>query len=925
MYTCIYSSLYVSAFCLVLVGSAALVAFHDAHAEDTFNDDDAGYYDDDNNDDDDEDDCGPGKCICTTKYVNCYVDNECKVERIPVLKKPYMYRTITNLNMSYCTKLVLTESSFVPYTNLRVLTLYDCSLNMSSLPLSTFSTLKQLEYLDISRNEMFPLTNHTPAELFSNLSSLRELRAYGNTGTYHKGSGYAERVFVVLRALRVLWIDGFEQKFGSTFQNLTSLEELRLSGDQIDPPWRSLEFCEMETITNEALTNLIHIKRLYILQCGVEHIEVHAFEKLAELEYLDLTGNINANFSEVIKALRSLSLTVKELVLNQIQDTNHMSCGVVLTKPMAKQISQLNITTLHLRQNAINSIDKYSFKTLPRSLTHVYLSENEFEMGMYLFYIAKMPNLKFLDVSFNFFANEYMIWRQEPKLSSRHYLTSSVGSHDTDRDFLDGPLQSVRHHTPAKCPNTTFDFPPGTITVYLPPKLEILHINHSKLGFPIIEFFFDPNNVIRVVDASHSMLYCLEGPIHGIESIEEVDLGYNGCAYCSYRFFLGFPNLQVLQLESNLLGLVIQNDEDGNLFRNNSRLRNLDISFNHLQQIPQHFLKHQSQLERLVLSDNGIRTFELALKHMVRLKIIDLRNNHIATLNETMRQQLEEVTSSVQVTVLLQGNPIECSCTNVDFLRWVLKYMNTSERLNVMIDNCYNNSGTFNISSPSGLQDIVYGLDKACAKYTVVIVSAVIVFVFIMNVIVAVIVHKFRWKIRYWYYVARATKAAVTRDGYTLIDDNFRFKYHVYIASVSEDNEFVVEILKPKLTTRYKLFLQEDDIIPGQNVYSIISNALHVSQVVVFVISKECEDDEHWNTAVQFAKLESCRRGQQMFLCIFLDANREHTWPTMLELMKTGDYLDFPVDCIEQVEAVFWQECMEKIENMKDGQVLSIR
>jgi len=25
------------------------------------------------------------------------------------------------------------------------------------------------------------------------------------------------------------------------------------------------------------------------------------------------------------------------------------------------------------------------------------------------------------------------------------------------------------------------------------------------------------------------------------------------------------------------------------------------------------------------------------------------------------------------------------------------------------------------------------------------------------------------------------------------------------------------------------------------------------------------------------------------------------------------------------VEAVFWQECMEKIENMKDGQVLSIR
>lgn len=865
-----------------------------------------------------EDDCGGCKCtnIENGIKVDCSNNRHCEIESVPTLSSG-MYENIIVLDLTSCYRLSLNKTSFLKYSNLKVLVLYNCSLEQRKIDNETFWPLTNLQYLNISRNELFPLTDKTSIMYFENMNYLRVLVAYGTTGTYRQKETYAGHIYAKLTNLTELWIDGFNNStFGIEFQNMTNLEVLRISGDMIDPPWRSMEFCNMKNINESALENLVHIKKLYIRKCGVTGIHKYAFSNLKKLEEIDLSSNSKLTIAKAFEAVQNLSKTVKTLTLDRIEDTSHLTCGVKLKRGMAEKMTNLSIQTLSLKHNAINSIENEVFASMPDTLENVYLQENEFEMGMYMFYIAQTRNLKFVDASYNFFGDAYMIWRETAGKN-----TKQIEKHVYDVEHYTPPnvvesYGNLMHHESIKtCPNTSFYIPPGTITIYLPPKLETIHLNTCKLGFPIMELFFDRNNSLRKISASNSLLYCWGGPIHGVERLEEIDLSYNGCSYAEKDFFTGFLDLKILNLKMNLLDQVIRNDENGLLFRNNSKLEHLDLSFNHIQSVPKMFLQKQTRLKFLDLSDNGLRKFELKLKHMTFLQELVLRNNHIVELDMDM---LEELKNSRQNNGTLKfdirGNLIECSCSRLESLRWIYDYMNGSKVVDVMIDSCYLNSDeNRTIQTRSDLKQIILELEKDCGSYTTLIVLLVIVLVVIHNVIVAVIVHRFRWKIRYWYYVARASRRSSPRGGYMPLESHY--KYHVYVASVSDDITFVMESLKPKLDIKnYKTFLQEDDILPGQNMYSIIANAIHVSQVVLFVISKQCEEDPYWHIAYHFAKEEAGRRGEIMFLGIFLDNGSK--WSVNIEEIRRASFVEFPRGRpTGQEQTAFWDEFIERIDN----------
>lgn len=868
-----------------------------------------------------------GPCKCERQgnvvHVDCSNDGHCATERVPRFPNASMYTDTVLLNMTSCSKLHLDEAPFKKFTNLQVLVLHHCSLRRTDINNTTFTGLSKLRSLDISRNEQFPLVDTTPGEIFAHFTSLEELRAYGTTATYNHGTGYPEAVLRKLPSLKHLWLDGFNSSFGPVFQELSNLTELIITGAMIEPPWRSLEFCNMRCITSTSLQNLVHVKRLSILKCGVHSVEKNAFESLIKLEYIDMSGNSELGLVNISYALASLSKTVKEIVLNNVENSNHLSCGVIMTENIVENMKDLNITTLRAEHNAINSIKQNAFDLLPKSLENVYLSRNEFEMGMYMFYVARMPNLKHLDISFNFFSDAVLMLTRNNKPRLTFPEPNDIEFQHRNYYSMRNPANTSSTNG-ARCPSTFYYIPPGSITIYVPQKLEEINLSSSKLGLPIYELFFT-NNTVKTLNISNSLVNCWEGPIHGAGEVRELDLSFNGCSMVSPNFFSTFRKLERLYLQRNLLYSAVGNDKDAVLFKNNKNLTYLDMSFNHIYFIPKDFLQNQALLEEVDLSDNGLQKFETTIQHMSRLKYLDLSNNHIMELSQDIQRQFIDIKRcDKNLSVNLEGNPIECSCSRLEFLRWVYSNMDADKSLTVQINTCILNSVTHTeIKSRSDLEHIIKGLEKSCASYSTLLICVTIAVVILLNIIVAGVVHRFRWKIRYWYYVVRSPKICGSQSShmYRPLYENARFKYDLYVTSVNEDRTFVMESLKPNLGSIYKLFLQEDDILPGQNMYSIIANAIHVSKVVMFVISNDSLDDPFWHIAIRFAQEESNRRGQQMFFGIFLDTWVK--WCSDIDAIRRSFYLDVPRTRGNCDMSAFWHECSEMIEDLENRQIFS--
>ncbi|XP_052218040.1 toll-like receptor 3 [Dreissena polymorpha] len=71
--------------------------------------------------------------------------------------------------------------------------------------------------------------------------------------------------------------------------------------------------------------------------------------------------------------------------------------------------------------------------------------------------------------------------------------------------------------------------------------------------------------------------------------------------------------------------------------------------------------------------------------------------------------------------------------------------------------------------------------------------------------------------------------------------------------------EFALDILKPKLNELYYQVFTFNDIESGRSINDAVSNAIHGSKVVVFVVSKLCNNDPEWKCAVEMTEIENLK------------------------------------------------------------------
>ncbi|XP_077245890.1 uncharacterized protein LOC143885549 [Tasmannia lanceolata] len=264
---------------------------------------------------------------------------------------------------------------FIQMKNLEGLSLGGNMLNQSSQSLSGLCGLKNLQYLDLSRNNLEAL----PPCLLSNLSALERLFLYWNN---LKGDlpGLCSLKRLKTLSLQDNQLD--DRSLPSCLGNLSSLKDLDLSNNNLSNPLGMS-------------TGLCFLKRLTKLRLGHNNLHDQSLASclgnLSSLQTLDLSGNnLTSTFviSTGICKLRNLSyLNLK---------SNYIEGGI-----HPRMEGMHNLRWLHLSGNHLTGrIPSFFFNNLTKIRT-IDLSNNQF-MGVFSFSIfANLSQLLDVDLSNN--------------------------------------------------------------------------------------------------------------------------------------------------------------------------------------------------------------------------------------------------------------------------------------------------------------------------------------------------------------------------------------------------------------------------------------------------------------------------------------------------------------------------------------------
>ena len=93
--------------------------------------------------------------------------------------------------------------------------------------------------------------------------------------------------------------------------------------------------------------------------------------------------------------------------------------------------------------------------------------------------------------------------------------------------------------------------------VQLPVNLKVLNMSYIKISLPVIPLNFDPDNSLKILDASNDMLTSMLGPWKGLNMLETLNLTNNQLSWINQESFSYMTSLRVLLLGQNKIGAHI--------------------------------------------------------------------------------------------------------------------------------------------------------------------------------------------------------------------------------------------------------------------------------------------------------------------------------------------------------------------------------
>ncbi|XP_061173262.1 toll-like receptor 4 [Saccostrea echinata] len=751
--------------------------------------------------------------------------------------------------LANCSHLGITE---VPKTGPDVVSL-NLDHNCITFLMAPFSPT--LVRLDLSYNRIQNFTD----DVFANLTKLKTLSLEGNRLQLDENV-YRPRIFRDLKALQVfniknnsiqvqncrfpygMWgflyslktlkIDVISTvEFGPQFRSLTQLTELDISG--------LTGFCSIEVISDSYFENMPHLEIMNMSACKLKHFEAGALIMLRNLTIFDISNNERLTFASFPNISRDLQFSnIKVFKAIKIHCT--FGIGTVLQIRDILHFQNTSLEEIYLDENRLALIERHALKYTPPTLKLVSIANNKLTIGPYVLDVIYLTGMEKLDLSFQLASNPMH------EIFEAFYCENPIRSHENTEERF-----TIGHK------NISLLW-----RVHVPRNLQTLIMRTSSIRIGLFGVNVNPENKLLHIDLSQNVMKSFNGPLRGFNVLKSLDLSECLCSYISKFFFDSLTQLEVLKLNNNLLGFSLRDDENGVTFKSLVNLKEMDLSDNRIQFLPDKIFKNLRNLQKLRLRSNYLTEWTVRISHIRNLSVIDL------SVNQIKQNRM---------------------------------YISDYRHMECKLDN-----GTS--FSFQDIESVLRILEVQCKDYQLVILSVSSAIVFFLTIIVTGLVYRYRWKLRYLFYM--------TKNKYRLsspiCQDTFTFD--AFISHADEDSDFAIyeSISQLEEERGLRLCLSKRDFLPGTEIAANITDAICKSRKTIIILSNHFLNSYWCMFEFNMARMESIytRNGKNVLFMIMYRHVSAKTLPlSLLTLVESQSYIEYPHD--PQGNIVFWDKIAE--------------
>ncbi|XP_052079734.1 toll-like receptor 4 [Mytilus californianus] len=816
------------------------------------------------------------RCSTHKKYrVDCSGRN---LSHIPTFPKSTKTLILAQNKIEY-----IQEGIFSSHNDLEDL---DFSYNiLAKLMPNSFKGLNNLLRLNLQYNQLGKDNQELPKVCFKHLKNLRHLNLRNNSFTIFPDISLVHS----LEILNATFTNGMT--FGQQLKGLRFLTDLDLSSSS----------CQLKKIDNNTFQGIKTLRYLDVSNNSLYSIWKGTFAHMQHLHFLDISYNTRLGFRGLGNVTNDLSNTSIEIFKFQ-KLVPTFSMNQILRMEDFAPLRHTKLREIYVDSNRIQLIQTGAISLLPKTIQKISIGDNQLSYGLYMFEFRQL-SATIINVS-----NTGM---SHPP-GDEDFCMSDMKETDVERTLYEyknvvGAQQVSTWSRKIRIYNAGLKINYFS-TINLPENLTVLYYTASSTKFEIPKLRFS-YNVLEKVDFSFNVFYSLKGPILGLYNLQEFNLSNNFCSNISNVFFTGTPNIKSLLLQNNLLGFVLPNDEKGEIFKHLEKLEIIDLSDNRIPKLPYLIFESIQSIKEIHLKRNVLENMQFKIDHMRKLTLLDISNNMIRFLDDDATANLETVAKySTNLTVDLSENPIQCVCSNINFIRWMAA---TEIRFKGLTSySCQlSNLTKISLAHPKDLEQI---LEKECSSYLSLILGICLALVLSVLTVTTGIVYRYRWKLRYLYFMAKLKYKKTP----SIFKNDLSYDFDVFVSYADEDQLFVHNkfITHVERDGEFRVCAHKRDFLVGKDIAANITDAIHRSRKTVCIISHNFLNSYWCMFEFNMARMESIysRNGENIVYLIFLEQIPTKTLPLiLLELVQSKSYIEFPND--EYGDTVFWENLKQEL------------
>ncbi|KAL3835905.1 hypothetical protein ACJMK2_021366 [Sinanodonta woodiana] len=419
----------------------------------------------------------------------------------------------------------------------------------------------------------------------------------------------------------------------------------------------------------------------------------------------------------------------------------------------------------------------------------------------------------------------------------------------------------------------------------------------SRSNFLLLDFDGVENNITYMDISGNEIPNLQNSSFAGLSRLEFLNLSSNQIASVESGTFAPLQSLIYLDLSNNQLPNSITRRLPSNLFETMFNLQVLNISKYSISYLPPTLFQTLHHVKVLDISTNSLNDFNVNLKNLTELQILDLSDNHLSFLELDIMNHVDNLARNHSILVDLSRNKLFCTCKTLPFLHWL------KETKVVLVNKEHYYCRLENDSvQPLNDTEFLERLEESCKSYLMVYIGTTIAVTFIIASILFFLVYTYRWKLRYLYYMAKLKLPTKPIDNIeeVFINDSF-------ISYAEEDVLFVKNCLVQELEVNRgrKLVINDRDFLPGDVVTTAILRAIRESRKTVSLISNASVKNKLWIFEMHMAQMESLHTKRDALILVLLENIPNKNLPMdVFNVLKSCPSIEYPND--KHAQMAFW-------------------